>query len=476
MVHTYHAQANNYTDIALATLDENFRAYAQERREFGTLISTILLRFFSMCLMLMALAGYGLVEAGSVRERNTKNILAKNLITSTVGGMTWWGLGYATAYGEGAKNNEANEFLGGTNFFSNGMDDSVDAEWYARWSVNWVFSCVPIVIVSGAIAGRCKMHIYPASSVFLVGFIYPTVVHWCWSTEGWLSPFRTNDEGEIEPLLGANGFIDFSGSGIVHMTGGGVAFLGTWIVGSRNGRFLPDGTVARMEPYSLPLATAGTLLIWFSWYGFNTGMVEEFKDMDYVCKIAVSSTLAASSSGLSAMLLHAAVKREVDIISVLRGIVAGLVSISSSVIIVETHMAAAIGIAAGLVYKSTSMLLLWLRIDDVLDAVPVHYFCGLLGCLAAGLLGTKEDTTEMYGASPGDYGYFYGAPPDQLILQCIGAASITGWVMFTSFFFFKFMDIFDYFRLSAKEEREGLGRDRGLDHPRRHPSLPKLLD
>jgi hypothetical protein len=41
--------------------------------------------------------GFALVEAGSVRAKNTKNILLKNILDCCIGALIWWSWGHALA-------------------------------------------------------------------------------------------------------------------------------------------------------------------------------------------------------------------------------------------------------------------------------------------------------------------------------------------------------------------------------------------
>merc|ERR1719223_2251529 len=225
-------------------------------------------------------AGFGLLEAGSVRTKNTKNILLKNLLDACIGAIVWWAWGYAVAYETGKT---PNKFIGGTDkakgFFASGWVD-VASEGYtehpqggtfALWFFQYVFAAAAATIVSGAVAERAQLTAYLIYSTVITGLIYPVVVHWVWDSNGWASAFNTR-EGDDGPLLG--GQIDFAGSGVVHMTGGVAAFVGALVIGPRIGRSDGGGRTGKpvaIKGHSSVLQALGTFILWMGWYGFNPG-------------------------------------------------------------------------------------------------------------------------------------------------------------------------------------------------------------
>jgi len=60
--------------------------------------------FFMQC-------GFALLEAGTVRSKNTKNILLKNLLDACIGAIIWWAWGFGVAYGDSG-NSDGNTFIG----------------------------------------------------------------------------------------------------------------------------------------------------------------------------------------------------------------------------------------------------------------------------------------------------------------------------------------------------------------------------
>ena len=160
-------------------------------------------------------AGFGMLEVGAVRVKNTRNILLKNLLDTCIGACVWWVLGYTLAYGgEGA-------FVGTPSApaYSAGEPgaDAAFVEPGKNWLHQFMYASASATIVSGAVAERTTPYAYAAYSCVFMALIYPFIVHWAWSTHGWLSP--KNDGA----FLG--GMIDFAGGGVVHLTGGTVALV-----------------------------------------------------------------------------------------------------------------------------------------------------------------------------------------------------------------------------------------------------------
>ncbi|HCV00682.1 MAG TPA: ammonium transporter, partial [Dehalococcoidia bacterium] len=201
-------------------------------------------------------AGFAMLTAGFVRSKETANILMKNMIDACVGGISFWLVGWAFAYGASSK---SNEFIGLGNFALNGFDS------YAEWFFQFAFAAAAATIVAGALAGRTKYSAYLIYTVIITGFIYPVVVHWGWDTTTWMGAFT---EGDI--WLG-NGYVDFAGSGIVHTVGGIAGLMGAIVVGARLGKYGPKGEVRAIPGHNISLATIGMFILWFGWYGVNPG-------------------------------------------------------------------------------------------------------------------------------------------------------------------------------------------------------------
>mmetsp|Transcript_65565 Transcript_65565/g.142290 ORF Transcript_65565/g.142290 Transcript_65565/m.142290 type:complete len:473 (+) Transcript_65565:49-1467(+) len=363
-------------------------------------------------------SGFSLLEAGSVRFRNTQNILVKNLMVVTVGFLCWWSVGWAIAFGVDwrAPVSEASDFNGSRGWFMHGLWDN--SSMMKFWFFQGMFCATGGTIVSGSMAERTKIKGFTIYVIAMTTLIYPFVVYWAWSTRGFLNRY-TDDMSSMESIFGPP-LIDFAGSGVVHMVGGVGALFGAAIVGPRKDRYAP-GTDAEFDGHNMPFCVMGTFFLWFGWYGFNpgsTGVMHSSADAQKASLVAVNTTMAPCLGGLVVFFLRARVlePRRLDVGGFCNGILAGLVGVTACCATIKPWEAAIVGLIAGCLYQAGSMLLPRLQIDDVVDAFPVHGVCGCWSVLAAGLFGDPE---EGHGGN----GSLYGG--DQFPTQ-IGSALIIG--------------------------------------------------
>eukprot|EP01025_Chloroclados_australasicus_P043597 TRINITY_DN4676_c0_g1_i2.p2 TRINITY_DN4676_c0_g1~~TRINITY_DN4676_c0_g1_i2.p2 ORF type:complete len:237 (+),score=37.40 TRINITY_DN4676_c0_g1_i2:91-711(+) len=176
-----------------------------------------------------------MLEVGNVRVKAGPHVLLKNILDAATGSIIWWAVGYAFAFGE-----SQNQFIGTSGFFTTDIptEYAEATQYWSKWFFQWAFAATAATIVSGAVAERCQFRAYIVYTIAITGFIYPVVVHWVWSENGWLT-FQCE---ECSVFGGTNGLMDFAGSGVVHMVGGGAALVAAFILGPRFGRFNRDGT------------------------------------------------------------------------------------------------------------------------------------------------------------------------------------------------------------------------------------------
>lgn len=342
---------------------------------------------FCGVLVLSMQLGFSLLEIGSVSRRNTNNIIFQNLMDASVGGVSFYLIGYAFAFGEGSP------FIGFTGFAISGLNTSQD---YAFWFLQFAFAATASSIVVGAIAERTKLASYFVFSMALTALVYPVVVHWVWSGTGWASPALP----EASRLFGV-GAIDFAGSTVVHSVGGLTALIACILLGARKDRFGEDGIVNHLPQQSTLLQTTGTLVLWIGWYGFNTGSALSIKgNMAVICgNVVVNMTISAATAGLTSAALSRFFNGSLDIPVVNNGILTGLVSVTAGCGVVNAYTSLIIGFGGAVFYFSACKLLLWLKIDDAVEAVPVHLAGGVWGTLAVGFFAVPEHVETLYGTA-----------------------------------------------------------------------------
>jgi Amt family ammonium transporter len=384
--------------------------------------------YFLVCgaLVMWMAAGFTMLEAGLVRSKNTAEILTKNIGLYAIACIMYMLTGYGIMYGEGngvipqlsdllltSADNSAEEVIasGGDTYYSNLSD----------FFFQVVFVATAMSIVSGAVAERMKLWSFFLFAVVLTGFIYPVQGYWKWGG------------GFLNEL----GFIDFAGSGVVHMCGAAAALAGVILLGARKGKYTKDGDVKAIPGANLPLATLGTLILWLGWFGFNGGSELKLSDVseaNAVSLIFVNTNMAAAGGLIAALLLARAWFGKADLTMALNGALAGLVAITAEPLTPSPIEATMIGMVGGLlVVPSIVFMDRVFKIDDPVGAISVHGVVGIWGLLAVPL--TNADATVG--------------------LQLTGITVIFAWVFGTSLVVWTIIKLTLGIRVSEEEEYEG---------------------
>ncbi len=353
--------------------------------------------------------GFALVESGFTRAKNAGNIIMKNFMDFSVGAIAYWAVGFGLAYG----GTSIGGFVGTGHWFFN--DEARAAEWFFQV----VFAATAATIVSGAVAERVKFSAYLLYTPLITGFIYPVVTHWGWSGQGWLTDV---------------GYVDFAGSGLVHLVGGAAALAGVVVIGPRLGKYDENGRPRSIPGHSLTLGALGVFILWFGWYGFNAGSTLQAVGAN-IAAVAVTTTLAPAGGALAAMWLSWAFTGKPNVGLSLNGALAGLVGITAGADSIGFGWAIVVGFIAGAIVVVSIFALERAGIDDPVGAISVHGTAGIWGVLAVGVFG-----------------------PADLLPQVIGVVAIVVWTFTTSFVTFKALDLVMGIRVSAAEEHAGLDR------------------
>ncbi len=276
-----------------------------------------------------------------------------------------------------------------------------------------------------------------------------------WSSTGWLSPWNIYGTTVIK-----GGVIDFAGSGVVHMVGGWSGLMGAIALGPRILRFDTTGKASKhllhqfKFGHNVPLQVLGTFILWFGWYGFNAGSTLAAQDlMTLASKVAVNTTLAAAMGGIIVAVLGRFMSGCWNVPAVCNGLLAGLVSITAPCAVVSPWASICIGLLGGIFYFAASNLLERVKVDDPLDAWPVHGIAGLWGVISVGVFSYDKEAILFAGYSEDvanlDQGYRFG-------IQCLAAIVIIGWTVLMSGSLFGLLKWMNVLRIDEKDEQTGL--------------------
>ena len=387
--------------------------------------------YFLICgaLVMWMAAGFTMLESGLVRAKNTAEILTKNVGLYSIACIMYMLMGYTIMYpGDfeggifqslstigsgllGSADNDAAAVAAGDAYYSNLSD----------FFFQVVFVATAMSIVSGAVAERMKLWSFFVFAIVLTGFIYPVQGFWKWGS-GWLN---------------AGGFLDFAGSGVVHMCGAAAALAGVLLLGARKGKYGPGGQVNAIPGANLPLAAIGTLILWLGWFGFNGGSQLQVTGVDNanaVALIFVNTNMAAAGGLVFALLLSRLWFGKADLTMALNGALAGLVAITAEPLTPAPFAATVIGAIGGLLVVASIVTLDKLKIDDPVGAISVHGVVGIWGLIAVCF--TNEEAS--------------------LLWQLYGILSIFAWVFVTSFAVWFILKKTIGIRVSEEEEYEGV--------------------
>ena len=320
--------------------------------------------------------GFAFLEIGLTRQKNTINILFKNIFIITAGLLLYYLIGFNLMYPGFAEGSSGFfEFAGfGIAPPENGMTPEYADGGYTWWTdflFQGMFAATAATIVSGAVAERIKIGPFMIFVILYVGIIYPLAGSWKWGG-GFLDMRETP-------------FYDFAGSTLVHSVGGWAALVAVWLLGSRIGKF-KNGKPQAIPGHNIPLATAGVLVLWLGWFGFNGGSVLS-ADPELTSITLVTTCLAAAAGGIVAALVSFLRYKNLDLTMFLNGILGGLVGITAGADQMSPEDAIIIGAIAGAIIVFAVSLVDRLRLDDPVGAIAVHLVCGIWGTLAVGIFG-----------------------------------------------------------------------------------------
>lgn len=346
-------------------------------------VSNLWLVIGAAAVFLMQL-GFGTLESGLVRAKNTVSSLYRNVFVACLGVAAYALCGFTTMFP-----GEFNGLLSFHGWFGVPVKDYLDlmtprydpVTWWADFLFQAMIAAKAATIVSGAVAERQKLLPYVVFAVLLTAIAYPIAGSWSWG-KGWL--FR-------------QGFHDFAGAAVVHVFGGFAALACVLLLGPRIGKYAADGKPRAIPGHSLPLATIGMFVLWFGWFGFNGASLRSAHP-ELLGLVVTNTALGGACGGLAAMLFTLVVFKKPDLTMALNGVLTGLVAITGCADIILPHHAMIAGTIGGAIVVFAVGLLDRVQIDDPVGAIPVHAIGGLWGVMAPAVFAQANPWWQGVGA------------------------------------------------------------------------------
>ncbi|MBL8154756.1 MAG: ammonium transporter [Anaerolineae bacterium] len=392
--------------------------------------------FLTGFLVFFMQTGFAMLETGLIQSKSAVNALLENFVDAGLTALVWWAVGFGIAFG--ADNGSG---LFGTTYFFPSMAQM--SETYPALNISvltmfffqFAFAATASTITTGAMAERTDFVGDLIYSALIAIFIYPVVAHWVWGS-GWLF---------------TAGFHDFAGSTVVHTVGGVIALVGAWMLGPRKGKVW-----GKMPPaHNLGLATLGTMILWFGWYGFNPGSTLGLGNPGLVGLVTLNTTLGAAAGCMTTLFVMYARTGKWDLAGSLNGSLAGLVAVTAPCAFIEPWAAVVIGLVAGVLVIVAADLVEKARIDDPVGAFAVHGACGIWGTLSIGLFAVPSLT--FAGAMAGKGGLLTSADGFSLLgVQALGSVSTIIYCVVTAALMFGLLKAMGRLRVASKADEIGI--------------------
>uniref|UniRef100_A0A1I7YPB2 Ammonium transporter n=1 Tax=Steinernema glaseri TaxID=37863 RepID=A0A1I7YPB2_9BILA len=406
---------------------------------------------FFMCSMALVIffmqPGFAFLEAGAVRSKNTTNILIKNLLDSCIAVIGYWAIGWALAYGSPGES-VLGLFFGQSQFFLADMDE------YAKFFFQYVFAATASTIVSGAVAERCEFATYITYCSAISAFVYPIATHWGWSDDGWMKKGIQGDSISTT-------YIDFAGSGMVHLCAGTISIIAAYMMGPRLGRFskLGEEPSGEIKGHSVPFAALGGFILMFGFLAFNGGSVPNMTqpgEGKIVALAMINTIMCGAFAAMIYLVIHYVANGKWTLLLTINACLTGMVSACAGCNNMMPWASAFTGTGAGLIYLALSKLMIRLKIDDPLDAFAVHAGGGLWGLFAICIVGKEGVAYALVNLITGSKGVTATQAFSQLGWNMLCAVAIIIWSSITMIPVFLLLKKMKKLRVPEEIEIKGL--------------------
>ena len=380
-------------------------------------------------LVMIMLPGLALFYGGLVRRKNVLSTIMHSFFGLAIVSVVWVLVGFSLAFGPDVGGLGLVGNLDYVGFMGVGLVPStvyaVTIPFVLFAAFQLMFAAITPALITGAFAERKRFASFVLFTVLWSIFVYSPIAHWVWATDGWL--FK----------LGA---LDFAGGTVVHASSGVSALIVALLIGRR----VVNGD--RMEPHDIPMTVLGAGLLWFGWFGFNAGSAVAANGLAASAFIVTNTAAAAATlTWVGASYLH---KGKVSVVGAACGAVAGLVAITPASGFVTPGGAILIGLVAGGLCYSATLLRERIKVDDALDVFAVHGVGGTFGAIATGVLATSAVQASYKGLIDGN--------PGQVLTQLLAIGATIAYAVVATFVIVKLVDVILGLRISARDEELGI--------------------
>jgi Amt family ammonium transporter len=386
-------------------------------------------------LVLLMTPGVAFFYGGMVKAKSVISMMMMSFGAIALVAVLWVLYGYSMSFSQGS--DWAIPHVIGNPFAHFGLIDllhptsagvltstGVDLNSLAFAGFQATFAIITVALISGAIADRAKFGAWMVFAGVWVTLVYFPVAAWVFN----LGP----DGGWIQGI----GVNDFAGGTAVHINAGAAGLALAIVLGRRVG--FAKGMV---KPHNVPLTLLGAALLWFGWFGFNSGSEAA---VDGIAGLTWINTLAAPAAATLGWLVVEKLKDgKATSIGAASGAVAGLVAITPACNILTPVWGMVLGLIVGAVCALAIDLKWRLGFDDSLDVVGIHFVGGWIGTLYIGLFGSGRGLLLGYG-------------PASLGEQFVGAAAVTVFSFFSAALIGFIIQKTIGFRIASEDEVAGV--------------------
>jgi Amt family ammonium transporter len=340
---------------------------------------------------------------------------------------------------------------GGSRWFGNpfqdfGMSDLVknvasddSANLFGAHAFLVAFCIITVALVSGAVADRARFWPWMLFAALFSTFVVFPTFRWIWGVDadgnfyGWLA----------NNVYGFGSALDWAGGTVIHQSAGAAALALALVLGKRRIGF----SKAAVEPHNVPLVLIGAAILWFGWFGFNTGVHGAGEGQTSL--IFINTLIAPAAALLGWIVVETLREGKATAVGAASGIVTGLVAITPACAYLTPVWALVLGLFAGAVCVFAIDMKYKFGFDDSLDVVGIHLVAGFIGCLYVGVFGAQD----LVG---GGGSIVFGGSFDQFMAQLLSSLTIIVFSFAVAYAFGMLIEKTIGFRVTEDAETAGI--------------------